>query len=338
MQSVAADLAQRLADCAEAVCHYYLPNGIRRGAYWLVGDVTGAKGRSLFVRLLPSSKAAAGKWKDAASGEYGDLLDLIRLNRDLPSVSAAIEEARAFLNDPRKPALKSSNSNRPKSEARSPSEGAARLFALTSPVPGTLAETYLRGRAITADLDLPALGFLANCRYRENDDDEPRSLPALVARVSALDGRLTGVQRTWLRDDGSGKADVSEPRKSLGELLGHGVRFGIPQDVLAAGEGIETVLALRSVLPFLPMAAALSAAHLGALLLPEGLKRLYIACDNDRAGLDAGLALANRAHEQGISTRLLVPSAKDFNDDLRDLGSNLLLQRLIPHLWREDRR
>ena len=68
MQSVAADLAQRLADCAEAVCHYYLPNGIRRGAYWLVGDVTGAKGRSLFVRLLPSSKAAAGRWKDAESG------------------------------------------------------------------------------------------------------------------------------------------------------------------------------------------------------------------------------------------------------------------------------
>ena len=38
MESVAADLAQRLAERAEAVCHYYLPNGVRRG-YWIVGDV-----------------------------------------------------------------------------------------------------------------------------------------------------------------------------------------------------------------------------------------------------------------------------------------------------------
>ena len=334
MQSVAADLAQRLGERAEAVCRHYLPNGVRRGDYWLVGDVTGVKGKSLFVRLLPSAKAVAGKWTDGATGQHGDLLDLIQLNRNLPSVSDAIEEARAFLCEPAKPVPTA----KPNSGARNPSGGAARLFALTCPVPGTLAETYLRGRAITADLDLPALGFLANCLYRDDASSEPRKLPALIARVTALDGRLTGVHRTWLRADGSGKADLPEPRKSLGELLGHGVRFGAPHDVLAAGEGLETMLALRSVLPFLPMIAALSAAHLGALLLPEGLKRLYIACDNDRAGLDAGLALANRAHEQAIATRLLVPSAKDFNDDLRELGPDLLLQRLVPHLWREDRR
>jgi hypothetical protein len=74
---------------------------------------------------------------------------------------------------------------------------------------------------------------------------------------------------------------------------------------------------LRTVLAHLPSVAALSAAHLGALRLPEGLKRLYIACDNDRAGLDAGLALATRAISQGIAARLLVPDGKDFNDDLK---------------------
>ena len=45
MESVAADLAQRLAERAEAVCHHYLPNGVRRGSYWIVGDVSGAKGQ-----------------------------------------------------------------------------------------------------------------------------------------------------------------------------------------------------------------------------------------------------------------------------------------------------
>ena len=66
MESVAADLAQRLAERAEAVCHHYLPNGVRRGSYWIVGDVSGAKGRSLYVRLRSSSSAAAGKFVDAA--------------------------------------------------------------------------------------------------------------------------------------------------------------------------------------------------------------------------------------------------------------------------------
>jgi len=73
MESVAADLAQRLAERAEAVCHYYLPNGVRRGAYWIVGDVSGAKGRSLYVRLRASSNTAAGKFAD-----YVALLVMLR--------------------------------------------------------------------------------------------------------------------------------------------------------------------------------------------------------------------------------------------------------------------
>ena len=51
MKHQATELAQRLAGCAEAVCRYYLPNGRRQGRYWLVGDVQGSKGQSLYVRL-----------------------------------------------------------------------------------------------------------------------------------------------------------------------------------------------------------------------------------------------------------------------------------------------
>jgi hypothetical protein len=42
-----------------------------------------------------------------------------------------------------------------------------------------------------------------------------------------------------------------------GHLLGHGVRFGATTDVMAAGEGIETMLSVRSALLYLPMVAAL---------------------------------------------------------------------------------
>ena len=92
----------------------------------------------------------------------------------------------------------------------------------------------------------------------------------MVAAITDLDGQLTGVHRTWLAPSGAGKADLDTPRRAMGALLGHGVRFGQAGDLLAAGEGIETVRSLRMALPVLPALAALSAAHLSAILFPPG--------------------------------------------------------------------
>ena len=80
MPRSAAELAHHLAREAEAVCRHYLSNGRRVGNYWLVGDVRNTSGRSMFVRLKPRGAAGrpAGKWTDAATGEHGDLLDVIR--------------------------------------------------------------------------------------------------------------------------------------------------------------------------------------------------------------------------------------------------------------------
>ena len=65
--------------------------------------------------------------------------------------------------------------------------------------------------------------------------------------------RITGVHRTWLDPDGFdrvrlGKAPIDTPRRAMGDLLGNAVRFGVADDdVLVAGEGIETMLSLRCV-------------------------------------------------------------------------------------------
>jgi hypothetical protein len=101
--SQAADLARCLARDAEAVCRRYLSNGSRRGRYWVVGDVANAPGRSLFVRLTgpDSGKGAAGKWTDAATGQHGDLLDLIALNLGFEHLRDVLDEARSFLSLPR---------------------------------------------------------------------------------------------------------------------------------------------------------------------------------------------------------------------------------------------
>jgi hypothetical protein len=106
----------------------------------------------------------------------------------------------------------------------------------------------------------------------------------------------------------------------MGHLLGHGVRFGVAATSWPPGEGIETMLSLRMILPTLPMVAALSANHLAAMLLPPTLRRLYVARDADPAGDAAMASLCNRAKAAGIEPFVLSPCFDDFNDDLRRLG------------------
>lgn len=122
----------------------------------------------------------------------------------------------------------------------------------------------------------------------------------------------------------------------MGALLGHGVRFGQACDVLAAGEGIETVLSLRMALPELPALAALSAGHLSVILFPAGLRRLYVLRDRDPAGEGARERLRDRAASAGIEALTLTPRLGDFNDDLRRYGINALRARLRLQLHPED--
>src|SRR3546814_12942146 len=61
------------------------------------------------------------------------------------------------------------------------------------------------------------------------------------------------------------------------------------------GEGLETLLSVREVLPAMPMIAGLSAAHLAAIAFPDGLRRLYVARDNDDAGRLAFETIADRS-------------------------------------------
>jgi len=160
MLSQAAELAHRLGRDAEAVCRHYLSNGRREGRYWLVGDVANTPGRSLFVRLKgpESGKGAAGKWTDAATGEHGDLLDLIAMNRGLDRLRDVLDEARSFLSLPRPDPTAGSLGRAPPEPSGSP-ESARRLFAMAQPIVGTIAQAYLRTRGITALHGAGALRF-----------------------------------------------------------------------------------------------------------------------------------------------------------------------------------
>ena len=336
MSGPAGELPRRLARNAEAVCRHYLSNGCRLGRYWTVGDVQNAPGRSLYVRLYGPEfgPGAAGKWTDSATGEHGDLLDLIGLNRGLDRLGDILNEARAFLSLPR--AERAPTSRPTPAPAGSPEAG-QRLFRAGRPVIGTLAETYLRARGISASLAWPSLRYHPSVYYRARESAPREVWPALLAAVTDLRGCITGVHRTWLDPVRHSKAPLADPRRALGHLIGNAVRFGVADDVLAAGEGIETMLALKSVLPTLPMVAGLSANHLAALDLAPTLHRLYVARDNDAAGHIAAERLHARGIASGVEVRDLVPALADFNVDLWRLGAPILLRHVVAQLAPADR-
>jgi hypothetical protein len=122
----------------------------------------------------------------------------------------------------------------------------------------------------------------------------------------------------------------------MGDLLGNAVRFGVADDVLAAGEGIETMLSLRCPLPSMPMVSALSANHLAAIVFPLGLRRLYIVRDDDAAGEAAVAILLQRAEDAGIEAIPLSPRLGDFNEDLHIFGLDVLRAALRIQLAPED--
>ncbi|MFG1433017.1 toprim domain-containing protein [Xanthobacter sp. V2C-8] len=332
----ASDLARRLSRQAEAVCRHYLSAGRKQGNYWQVGDVHNTPGRSMFVRLKDSPKGPAGKFTDAATGEHGDLLDLIRESCGLLDFADVVEEARTFLSLPH-PVPEPSPKRHVGTPAPSGStEAARRLVAMSQPIGDTLVQTYLRGRGITALHGTGNLRFHPRCYYRPDEHSPTETWPAMIAAVTDLTDRLTGAHRTWLAPDGSGKAPIDLQRKAMGDLLGHAVRFGPPGEVMAAGEGIESVLSAREAIPGMATAAALSAAHLAAILFPDTLRRLYIVRDNDPAGDSARDCLIERANAVGIEAIVLSPMLGDFNEDLRQFGIESLRANIRVQLAAQD--
>ena len=273
MYSETEDVIRALAENAESVCRAYLPAGRREGSYWIVGDLQNNPGRSLFVRLTgpTSGPGARGKWQDAAVGLHGDLLDIIRERTGISRFPDLLAEARAHLGRPQPVRTDASVPKKAKAPGGTPA-AAARLFAASVPVAGTLADSYLRARGLTQGGKMSALRFHPKCWHRDEGQSKPVPRPALIAAVTNGAGALQGVHRTWLAPDGQGKAAVETQRRAMGHLLGNAVRLTPHDDILVVGEGIETMLSLSEAASGLPVWAALSSGHLGAVQLPEGLQ------------------------------------------------------------------
>ena len=321
----AAGVAAALAERAEQVCRRYLPHGRRQGRYWVAGDLDGARGRSLYVRL--HGPGTPGKWTDASVGTHGDLLDIIRHRIDAPTLRAALDEARAFLALPPAPA-------KDESGTYDAVEAARRLWRLCRAIGGTHAEAYLRARGL-ARCRFPALRF-------HPPASPPRrpggAAPARAGRSRHRRRRRGARGSTHLaRSPRAREGRHRFSRKALGRVFGHAVRFGRPGATLLVGEGIETVLSVVTAVPDIEAAAALSAGSLGAFAPPAGVRRLVIARDNDIEGERAAERLARRCARAGVAALTAAPEAGDFNDDLMLLGPAALAAKLGPLFRRQVR-
>lgn len=193
---------------------------------------------------------------------------------------------------------------------------AAALWREAVPICGTIAETYLRGRAIACPLP-DALRYHPACWHGATATRHP----ALVALAEGGDG--FAVHRTYLRPDGSGKAAIDPAKAMLGAVAGGAVRLGEGASGLAVAEGIETALSLACGLLRAPATiwAALSTSGLRGLTLPPEPGRLTIAPDGDDAGRAAAHALAERADALGWRVSILpAPDGRDWNDILAMKG------------------
>jgi len=196
-------------------------------------------------------------------------------------------------------------------------ERARALYRRGVDATGTPVETYLRSRNITIAVPR-VLRFVQHCPHRNGG-----YYPAMVAPVIYVDGEQIGVHKTYLRADGYGKADLpkEEQRESCGILKAGAVRLAdLDHDcALIVGEGIESTLSAMQMFG-LPGWAALSATGIEALDLPDEIRDVVIAGDNDANGVGYAAALSayERWQGEGRHVEILMPpnAGDDFNDIL----------------------
>jgi putative DNA primase/helicase len=208
---------------------------------------------------------------------------------------------------------------------------ARELWGACRPIlPGTVAAAYLTGRHCA----LPPWPSASDLRWHPHLRHKSGHVgPALVALVTDIETcEPISLHRTWIKPDGSGKAELDQPRLLLKGHRSDGViRLWPHAEVtsgLVLGEGIETCLAAASA-GLIPVWSTISAGNLKRFPILSGLEGLTILVDYDRpnpktgerAGIEAALQLIERYAAAGFDRvrdiKLIVPQVE--GEDVADL-------------------
>lgn len=236
---------------------------------------------------------------------------------------------------------------------------AKKLYLSGVSIYGTHAETYLLGRGIPIrKLDValeglryhPALHYTKGCMCGGDGafNGQHLTFPGLMAAIVGPTGNFLSCHRTFLQsiDDGRVvKADVKEPKLSLGRYKGHGLirlwagTFVDPKTGeirkqkrlseckrrsiwIEMTEGIENGLTIAYACQELRVVAGVSGGNMTGVRYPEQVAGVTFWRDNDGAGSAADQALEHsiwNAQRQGLEVEVAtVPATfKDTNDALQ---------------------
>lgn len=304
-----AEVRRRLADTAKEWLPSLFPQARRApdGRTLRCADLSGRAPRGEGSCVIHLEGRFAGWGFDHATGESAGPIDMIAHGTGAADARLFDEAARLARMDRPAPAP------RPPEPKPDHSHEIARILAGCVPLAGSPAEAYLRGRGL-APPDSPDLLFHPDLA----DFESRRGWPGMVAVVRDVAGEPTGgIHRTYLLDDGSGKAPPG--KKMLGPVAGGAVRLApMPEDGrIGVAEGIETALAAMALFG-VPTMAALSADGLRRWQWPQGTTHVTIFADAGHAGIQAAATLADRLNVTDIPSRIIAPlHGDDFNDDLR---------------------
>jgi hypothetical protein len=349
----ARSLSEQLSLRIDALARQLLPAGYygpgRR--HWRCGSLLGEQGQSLCVWL---DGARRGRWKDYASGDRGDSLDLVAQVMCRGDISEAIKWAADWLGlgdlnpEERQHLREKAEAAQQRHQAEADKENykhqmaAKKVFLAAEQLrPGDAAWGYLLGRAI--DLSrLPSVPRAIRCHAALYNPESHRPWPALVAAIADHQGKHVNTHRIWLEqhDDGSvTKAPLERPKLSmLGGYAGGCVRLWrgssnlpwntmAPGETLLAGEGLEDTLSGMLLKPQWRASATLSVSGLEALVLPAEVKRLIWIAQNDPKGSPASRALHAAFHAHRTKGRVVASLrppvfCKDLNDYLQWLDKS----------------
>lgn len=244
---------------------------------------------------------------------HGDVLDWWQFSDGL-SLAEAIDRLKAEAGHAPPWREEARSSKVDDAEARAKREQARAIWQASQPIAGTIAEVYLRtARRIRVNLP-ESLRF-----HPSLPSGGPESLewPAMVAAVTNLAGDVIAIQRTFLATDGSGKAAIQSPKRSLAALAEGAVQLGPPASTIGIAEGVETGLSAMEMF-LVPTWCALGS-NLARIALPAVVANVVIFGDRGEAGEAA--AEKARQHFRLVGRRVAVKyppdGHKDFNDWLR---------------------
>ncbi len=258
----------------------------------------------------------SGKWADFATGDKGgDLISLYAYLNKLSYYDAARLILDNMMDYPRHYANPTNQSHTNTKEYKCYRYINTILQECVN-AKNSLVENYLKTRGIIGNIPRSIL-------YHPSLYHAPTKsfYPAMVATVyTQSSDKVIGLHRTYLKRDGSGKANIEPNKMMLGQTKGGAVQFGTLGTKLVLTEGIETAMSVY-IATGLAVWATLSTTGMQNIKLPPPNScEIIIAADGDEAGKNAAYVTAKRLMAAGYSVRLALPPEKqDFNDLLQGL-------------------